>query len=148
MTERFKALPEALQWQIISRFAGGVGFLLLFIVIVIFYRSLYLWLPSLFFMILLIVSGIFLLYNSLRGNYVSVAGVCENIEVTGIRRRVKSITLKLEENSLKISVRHRIKRLKLGDTVIVYLSVKAPVYPQDDGYVVLNYYAMEVRNGV
>ena len=148
MKERFKALPEALQWQIISRFAGGVGFLLLFIVIVIFYRSLYLWLPSLFFMILLIVSGIFLLYNSLRGNYVSVAGVCENIEVTCIRRRVKSITLKLEENSLKISVRHRIKRLKLGDTVIVYLSVKAPVYPQDDGYVVLNYYAMEVRNGV
>ena len=148
MKERFKGLPEALQWQIISRFAGGVGFLLLFIVIVIFYRSLYLWLPSLFFMILLIVSGIFLLYNSLRGNYVSVAGVCENIEVTGIRRRVKSITLKLEENSLKISVRHRIKRLKLGDTVIVYLSVKAPVYPQDDGYVVLNYYAMEVRNGV
>ena len=148
MKERFKALPEALQWQIISRLAGGVGFLLLFIVIVIFYRSLYLWLPSLFFMILLIVSGIFLLYNSLNGNYVSVAGVCENIEVTGIRRRVKRITLKLEENSLTISVRHKIKKLKLGDTVIVYLSVKAPVYSQDDGYVVLNYYAMEVRNGV
>ena len=37
---------------------------------------------------------------------------------------------------------------KIGDTVIVYLSVKAPVYPQDDGYVVFNYYAMEVRNGV
>ena len=27
-------------------------------------------------------------------------------------------------------------------------SVKAPVYPQDDGYVVFNYYAMEVRKGV
>lgn len=148
MKERFKALPEVLQWQIISRFAGGIGFLLLFIVIVIFYRSVYLWLPSLFFMALLIVNGIFLLYNSLNGNYVSVAGVCENIEVTGIRRRVKSITLKLEENSLKISVRHKIKKLKLGDAVIVYLSVKAPVYTQDDGYVVFNYYAMEVRKGV
>ena len=148
MKERFKALPEALQWQIISRFAGGVGFLLLFIVIVIFYRSLYLWLPSLFFMILLIVSGIFLLYNSLHGNYVSVAGVCENIEVTGIRRRVKRITLKLEENSLTISVRHRIKKLKVGDTVIVYLSVKTPVYPTANGYDTFNYYAMEIRNGV
>lgn len=148
MKERFKSLPEVLQWQIISRLAGGIGFLLLLIVIVIFYRSLYLWLPSLFFMVLLIVSGIFLLYNSLRRNYVSVAGVCENIEVTGIRKRVKSITLKLEENSLKISVRHKIKKLKLGDTVIVYLSVKSPVYPQDDGYVVFNYYAMEVRKGV
>lgn len=100
------------------------------------------------FMVLLIVNGIFLLYNSINGNYVSVAGVCENIEFTGIRKRVKRITLKLEENSLKISVRHKIKRLKIGDTVIVYLSVKAPVYPQDDGYVVFNYYAMEVRNGV
>lgn len=148
MKEKFKSLPEALQWQILSRFAGVVGFLLLFIVIVIFYRNVYLWLPSLFFMAVLIVSGSVLLYNSLNGNYVSVAGVCENIEVTGIRRRVKRITLKLEENSLTISVRHKIKKLKLGDTVIVYLSVKAPVYPQDDGYVVFNYYAMEVRKGV
>ena len=148
MKERFKALPEALKWQIISRFAGGIGFLLLFIVIVIFYRSVYLWLPSLFFMALLIVSGIILMYNSIAGDYVSVSGVCEHIEVVGIRRRVKSITLKLEENSLKISVRHKIKKLKLGDTVIVYLSVKAPVYPQDDDYVVFNYYAMEVRNEV
>lgn len=148
MKEKFKSLPEALQWQILSRFAGGIGFLLLFIVIVIFYRNVYLWLPSLFFMAVLIVSGSVLLYNSIKGNYVSVAGVCENIEVTGIRRRVKRITLKLEENSLTISVRHRIKKLKVGDTVIVYLSVKAPVYPQDDGYVVFNYYAMEVRNGV
>ena len=148
MRERFKTLPDALKWQIASRFAGGAGFLLLFIVILIFYRSLYLWLPSLFFMSLLIVSGVFLMYNSITGNYVSVSGVCEDIEFTGIRRRVKSITLKLEENSLKISVRHKIKKLKLGDTVIVYLSVKTPVYPQDSGYVVFNYYAMEVRNEV
>lgn len=148
MKERFKALPDALKWQIVSRLACGVGFLILFIVIVIFYRSVYLWLPSLFFMTLLIVSGVFLMYNSITGNYVSVSGVCEDIDFTGIRRRVKSITLKLEENSLKISVRHKIKKLKLGDTVIVYLSVKTPVYPQDGGYVIFNYYAMEVRNEV
>ena len=49
MKEKFKTLPEALQWQILSRFAGGVGFFLLFIVIMIFYRNVYLWLPSLFF---------------------------------------------------------------------------------------------------
>lgn len=148
MKEKFKSLPEALQWQILSRFAGGVGFHLLFVVIMIFYRNVYLWLPSLFFMVLLIVSGSVLLYNSIKGNYVSVAGVCENIEVTGIRRRVKRITLKLEENSLTISVRHRIKKLKIGDTVIVYLSVKTPVYPTANGYDAFSYYAMEIRNGV
>ena len=148
MKEKFKSLPEALQWQILSRFAGGVGFLLLFIVIVIFYRNVYLWLPSLFFMAVLIVSGSVLLYNSIKGNYVSVAGVCENIQVTGIRRRVKRITLKLEENSLTISVRHRIKKLKVGDTVIVYLSVKTPVYQTANGYDTFNYYAMDIRNGV
>lgn len=148
MKEKFKNLPEVLQWQILSRFAGGVGFLLLFIVIMLFYRSIYLWLPSLFFMVVLIVTGIILLYNSIKGNYVSVSGVCEDIEFTGIRRRVKRITLKLEENTLKISIRHRIKKLKVGDTVIVYLSVRTPVYPQGDEYVAFNYYAMEVRNGV
>lgn len=148
MKEKFKSLPEALQWQILSRFAGGIGFLLLFVVIMIFYRNMYLWLPSLFFMVLLIVSGSVLLYNSIKGNYVSVAGVCENIEVTGIRRRVKRITLKLEENSLTISVRHRIKKLKIGDTVIVYLSDKTLVYPTANGYDAFSYYAMEIRNGV
>ena len=99
-------------------------------------------------MVLLIVSGSVLLYNSIKGNYVSVAGVCENIEVTGIRRRVKRITLKLEENSLTISVRHRIKKLKIGDTVIVYLSDKTLVYPTANGYDAFSYYAMEIRNGV
>lgn len=148
MKKKFKALPEVLRLQILSRFAAGVGFLVMLIVILIFYRSVYLWLPSMFFMVLLIVNGLFLLYNSINGNFVSVAGVCEHIEVTGIRKRVKSITLRLEENSLKVSVRQRIRKMKLGDTVIVYLSVKTPVYPQDDGYVVFNYYAMEVRNGV
>ena len=136
MKEKFKTLPEALQWQILSRFAGGAGFFLLFIVIMIFYRNVYLWLPSLFFMVMLIVSGAILFYNSIKGNYVSVSGVCENIEVTGIRRRVKRITLKLEENSLTVSIKHRIKKLKTGDTVIVYLSEKTQVYPQDSGFAV------------
>lgn len=148
MKEKFKNLPEALQEQILSRFAGGAGFFLLFIMIMLFYRSVYLWLPSLFFMAVLIVTGIILLYNSIQGNYVSVSGVCENIEVTGIRRRVKRITLRLEENSLTISVKHRIKKLKVGDTVIVYISVKTPVYPNKDGYDAFNYYAIEIRNGV
>ena len=76
MKEKFKTLPEALQWQILSRFAGGAGFFLLFIVIMIFYRNVYLWLPSLFFMVMLIVSGAILFYNSIKGNYVSVSGVC------------------------------------------------------------------------
>lgn len=148
MKEKFKTLPEALQWQILSRFAGGAGFFLLFIVIMIFYRNVYLWLPSLFFMVMLIVSGAILFYNGIKGNYVSVSGVCENIEVTGIRRRVKRITLKLEENSLTVSIKHRIKKLKTGDTVIVYLSEKTQVYPQDNGFAVFDYLALEVRNGV
>ena len=148
MKEKFKTLPEALQWQILSRFAGGVGFFLLFIVIMIFYRNVYLWLPSLFFMVMLIVSGAILFYNSIKGNYVSVSGVCENIEVTGIRRRVKRITLKLEENSLTVSIKHRIKKLKTGDTVIVYLSEKTQVYQQDSGFAVFDYLALELRNGV
>ena len=66
----------------------------------------------------------------------------------GIRRRVKRITLKLEENSLTVSIKHRIKKLKTGDTVIVYLSEKTQVYPQDSGFAVFDYLALEVRNGV
>lgn len=150
MKERFKQLPEILQKQIIIRFAVAALFTLLFFVILFGFGDVYLYIPCLFFAGFLIVNAIWLLYNSVRGNYVSVSGVCTHIEATPIRRRIKSITLEYEDETpkqLTISIRERMKRLAVGDTVIVYLSEKTPVYNRDGGYLIYGYYAIEIRKG-
>lgn len=146
MKERFKQLPEALQKQIIIRFVVAILFTLLFFVILCVFGDIYLYIPCLGFAGFLIVNAILLLYNSAKGNYVSVRGVCKHIETTPIQKRIKSITLQYEDETpklLSISIRERMKRLSIGDTVIVYLSEKTPVYNRDGGYLIYGYYAIE-----
>lgn len=150
MKQKFKQLPETLQKQVIIRSAVAALFTLLFFVILFGFGDVYLCIPCLFFAGFLIVNAILLLYNSVRGNYVSVSGVCTHIEATPVRRRIKSITLQYEDETPKqliISIRERMKRLAVGDTVIVYLSEKTPVYNRDGGYLIYGYYAIEIRKG-
>nr|WP_300563499.1 hypothetical protein [uncultured Acetatifactor sp.] len=49
---------------------------------------------------------------------------------------------------IEMPVRHRIRNLNKGDTVIVYLSEKTPVYEQENGYMVCSYYALEIGKEV
>ena len=58
MKERFKRLPEALQKQVIYRLGAGVIFLLCTILILIFFRDIYLLLPALCFAIFFILNGL------------------------------------------------------------------------------------------
>ena len=148
MKERFKQLPEAMQKQIIVRFAVAVFFTLLFFAILFGFRDGYLYLPCLFFAGFFIVNAISLLYNSIKGNYISVGGICKQIEATPIRKRIKSITLEYEEEKTKfltVSIRQILKRLAVGDTVIVYIPEKTTVYSRDGGYLIYGYYAIEIK---
>lgn len=58
MKERFKRLPEALQKQVIYRLGAGVIFLLCTILILIFFRDIYLLLPALCFAVFFILNGL------------------------------------------------------------------------------------------
>lgn len=148
MRDKFKQLPEVLQRQVLIRFIGGIVFLFLFIVIQICFADIYFSLPCLIFGGVVIVNGGWLLYNSLQGNYLSVQGVCEQIETTGIRKRVKSICVRIDKNMLHIPVKRKAKGITQGDTVVLYLSEKTPVYEKDDGYMICSYYALEIKKGV
>ena len=145
MREKFKSIPFPLQKQIISRFAAGLLFVFLFLIVLFCFWDVYLFLPCVFFAVFLIVNAILLFYNSHKGNFVSVEGRCEHIETTRVRKRIKSITLELVENKLKIVIRHRIKKLAVGDTVVVYLAKSTQVYDIDEGYLINNYYALDIR---
>ena len=68
MREKFKSIPFPLQKQIISRFAAGLLFVFLFLVILFCFWDVYLFLPCVFFAVFLIVNAILLFYNSYKGD--------------------------------------------------------------------------------
>lgn len=145
MRGQLKQLPEAIRKQVLLRFGMGLAFLVLFLIISLCFLDLYLSLPCLLFAGFLIVSGGWLFYNGLTRRYIRLDGICSQIETTGIQKRIRYIYVILEQHIVKIPVRQRIKKLTAGDTVIIYLSDKEPVYEQDNGYMICNYYALEIR---
>lgn len=148
MKDMFKQLPAALQKQIVLRLAIGAGFFVLFLIVQFGMGDIYFSLPCVVFGGVMIVNGGLLLYNSTKGNFISVRGVCSQVETAGIRKRIKNIYIDTEPYTLKLLVRRRIRNLSIGDTIIVYLSEKAPVYEQDNGYMICSYYVLEIRKEV
>ena len=127
MKDKFKHLPDALQKQVVLRLAIGAGFFVLFLVVQFCMGDIYFSLPCVVFGGVMIVNGGLLFYNSTKGNFISVRGVCRQIETTGIRKRVRNLYIDTEPYILK------------------YLSEKTPVYEQDNGYMICSYYALEIR---
>lgn len=147
MRERFRKMPQVLQKQILFR--SGVSFLfwLLFIIILISFQDIYLMLPCLLLAGYLTGSSIWLFYQSVVGNYMHLQGECIRLETIGIRKKVQSVHLALEQGIVKIPVRQRIRRLSEGDTVSIYVAEKTPVYERDGIYIISSYYAMEIQGG-
>lgn len=145
LKDKFKHLPDALQKQVVLRLAIGFGFFVLFLIVQFCMGDIYFSLPCVVFGGVMIVNGGLLFYNGTEGNFVSVRGVCRQIETTGIRKRVRNLYIDTEPYILKLPVRQRIRNLDKGDTIIVYLSEKTPVYEQDNGYMICSYYALEIR---
>lgn len=148
LKDKFKQLPDALQRQIAIRLAAGAGFSVLFLIVQFCMGDICFSFPCAVFGGVMIVNGGLLLYNSTRGNFISVRGVCRQIETTGMRKRIRNIYISTEPYLLKLPVRQRIRNLSKGDTVTVYLSEKAPVYERDNGYMICSYYALSVRKEV
>lgn len=147
MRKKFGQMPQVLQKQVLFRSGSSVLFWLLFIVIMTSFRDIYLMLPCLLLAGYLMGSSIWLFYQSAAGNYMHLQGECIRLETVGIRKRVRSVHLALEQGIVKITVRQRIRRLSEGDTVSIYVAEKTPVYERDGIYTISSYYAMEFRGG-
>jgi len=143
--EKFWQLPAALQKQVLIRGALGVTALLLFIVILIFTKELYFGLPCIALSLFMIVNSALLLYNCINGKYVVIAGICADVEKTVLKKRVKSIDVKVDEKNLTLPIRHRLKSPSVGDEITAYLPENAPVYEKDGGYCIYSFYAVKIR---
>lgn len=145
LRERFEKMPRALQKQVLSRSGGSVLFWFLFLIILGGFRDIYLILPCLLSACYLTGSAIWLFLQSAAGNYMHLQGECVRLETTGLRKRVRSLHLELEQGIVKIPARRRIRGLSEGDTVSIYVAEKTPVYERDGIYIISSYYAMEIQ---
>ncbi len=147
MKEKLNALPKSLQKQVVFQLGAGIIFLLLTALIWILSEDVYFGLPCLLLSGFLLANGGRLFYIGSKGSYICIRGTCEQIDTFGIRKRIRSIDIAFDGYLVKIPIHQRMKRLSIGDTVIVYLSEKAPVYEQDGAYMVCYYYALETEKG-
>lgn len=145
MRKRFGRIPQALQKQVLFRSGGSVLFWVLFIIILSSFRDIYLLLPCLLLACYLTGGSIWLFYQSVAGNYMHLQGECICLETMGIRKKVRSVHLALEQGIVKIPVRQRIRRISEGNTVSIYVAEKTPVYERDGIYIIGSYYAMEIQ---
>ena len=74
-------------------------------------------------------------------------GICSELETRGFRKKTRALYIDVEDKRVKIPIRRNIKRLRIGDTVTVYLSPKTPIYEQDSILLVCDYHAIDIRRG-
>lgn len=148
MKDKFRQLPAALQKQVLIRWVLGTIALILFVIVLIYTKEFSFGLPCIVLSAFMIVNSAQLLYNCIKGKFVVIEGVCEEVDKTAIRKRVKSISMKIEDRVVTLPVRYRIKAPSEGDEITVYLSNNAPVYDKDGGYHIYNFYAMEINRKV
>lgn len=147
MKELFAHLPPAIRRQMAVRSGVAMIFFILFFAIWIGTGELSFALPCLILAVFLFVNTAMMFYNIINGNYVCIHGICTSIERTGIRKRVKYITIAPDGKSVMIPIRHKVPGLVQGCGVTVFMSDKTPVYERDGGYVIDSYYTLTLEEG-
>lgn len=147
MKARILSLPGALQAQILRRAAACAACLALFALTIMVYGDLWLCLSFAAFAAVFAAMTALLLRRCLSGQYVAVSGVCLSIERTGLRRRVKSLTVSAPPHTVKCLPRGKLSGIAVGDTVTLYVAASAPVYERDGGLLLDGCMAIEFTKG-
>lgn len=132
MAEKFKQIPVPLQKQIMIRLAGsGLGLAML--VLILAYRgSWQLMLPGMAIFLDFTVNAWLLFRKCADGSYVVIRGQCTEIERTGIRKKIKAVYIQADDRCIRIVTQlQKIRKLSVGDKLIIYLAENTPVYDHD-----------------
>lgn len=138
-------LPGILKKHIFVHASIAIFAIFLFFITVILTSDLIFALPCMLFCIFMIVKGTILFYNCIVGNYLEIKGVCTDVEKTGFRKKIKSLTIKAEDKLLKLSVHYSLKNVSIGDNITVYMSKKTQLYYKDGSYIAGDFHAVSVE---
>lgn len=144
MKETFRNIPSPLQKVILIRFGASGAALFMLICIMLLKGHWQFLIPCLAVSIVFSVSGLQLLADCSEKKYITIRGVCSEVERTGLRKRIKSICLKQGEVAIRLPHPDYFSRtLSSGDSIVVYVASNAPVYEVDGYQVICNTLAIE-----
>ena len=145
MKGKCKKLPEALKKQVLLRSGGSAVFFLLFLYFLWSAGDAYMLFPCFLFFCVVTGNGIWFFSRCVYGQYVRLQGECIRTEAAGFRKRIRSFYLAYETGVVKVPVKSRIRNLREGDMVSVYIADNAPVYEKEGVFLVGDYYALEIN---
>lgn len=143
--DNFKKIPESLQKEILKRFGYAFLVLIISIILIITTKDWILCVPCFFICLYLCVSAVTLYINSVKGKIICITGICVEIECSRFKKNGRSISLDVDGKSVKLPFKRRIKGIQEGCTVSVYMNEKTKVYNNQLGFVICDYYVLEVE---
>jgi hypothetical protein len=145
MRDEFSRLPRLLQHQILVRFGLGMGFFVIFILLLITVRDFYLYLPCALACIFFLLTAFFLFQRIAIGEYVVISGQCTEVGMTVLKRRIKYLMLSTDDYNVKVILRSRTRKIQKGATIKLYILKNTPVYEENGIQVLCNYIALEIK---
>ena len=132
----FKAIPAALQRQILRRGLMGCAFLLFDALLV---------LPGVGFMLFSFTSAVWLFHIADRKRYVIVEGICAEVTKSILFKRVKTVTLEADGKILRIQLKQHRRGYRAGAKLRLYIQESAKVYERDGALLIYDYILIEQR---
>lgn len=143
--ENFKKIPEPLQKEILKRIGYSTLVIAVSLILILTTNDWILSVPCLFISLYLCITAITLYINSVKGKIICITGICVEIERSRFKRNGKSISLDVEGKCVKLPFKRRIKGVQEGSTVSVYMNEKTKVYNNQLGFVICDYYILELE---
>ena len=145
MKKKLRELPIAIQKQVIIRY-GAVSLILL-VISLLMAEDPYLPISLALICVFFLFSASQLLYLAFSGHLIEISGECIKVERTPIRRRPKTIYLKVETQVVRLQITGKQRDVDAGDQVTVYVSDNAPVYENEGCQQMSGYLAISIQRG-
>lgn len=143
--DNFKKIPEAIQKEILKRIGYTALVIIVSLILILTTKDWILCFPCLFISLYLCVTAITLYINSVKDKIICITGICVEIERARLKRNGKSVSLDVDGKCVKLPFKRRIKGIQVGSTVSVYMNEKTKVYNNQFGFVICDYYILEVE---
>ena len=146
VARKISNLPRPLEEQIWNRCGVGLA-LALGGIILLCSTGLCVGLPLLLVSGYMMGSGFQLALNCLAGKYTAIKGDCRQVETAGLRKKAKEVVLLVGNTPVRVQLHQQRCPIQEGDSVVVYVSDRTPVYVKDGCDYICSYYALEVSDG-
>ncbi len=147
MRELFIQIPGPLQKQIMVRAFGSFAGLAMFFIVLAYGGDWRFLIPAVILTLGCLASAGLMFYQCVKRQYITITGICTEIDRTSIRRRIKAIYFRSDEYDIKLVAPRRIKNLTVGSQITVYVLASSAVYEMDGYKVICNYLALS-KGGV